>query len=54
MKIIILGAGQVGRTAAYQLSREQANAITVVDTNDEMWTKANCVVWRVVPKIFSG
>ena len=36
MKIIILGAGQVGRTAAYQLSREQANAITVVDTNDEI------------------
>ena len=36
MKIIILGAGQVGRTAAYQLSREQANAITVVDTNDEV------------------
>lgn len=36
MKIIILGAGQVGRTAAYQLSREQANAVTVVDTNDEI------------------
>jgi len=36
LKIIILGAGQVGRTAAYQLSREQANAVTVVDTNDEI------------------
>ena len=36
MKIIILGAGQVGRTAAHQLSREQANAVTVVDTNDEI------------------
>jgi trk system potassium uptake protein TrkA len=36
LKIIILGAGQVGRTAAYQLSHEQANAITVVDTNDEV------------------
>jgi len=36
LKIIILGAGQVGRTAAYQLSREQANSVTVVDTNDEI------------------
>jgi trk system potassium uptake protein TrkA len=36
LKIIILGAGQVGRTAAYQLSREQANAVTVVDTKDEV------------------
>ena len=35
MKIIILGAGQVGRTAAYHLSREEANEVTVVDTNDE-------------------
>jgi len=25
MKILILGAGQVGRTAAYNLSREPAN-----------------------------
>ena len=36
MKIIILGAGQVGRTAAYQLSREEANEITVVDTDDDL------------------
>lgn len=36
MKIIILGAGQVGRTAAYHLSREQANEVTVVDTNEEI------------------
>ena len=36
MKIIILGAGQVGRTAAYQLSREEANEVTVVDTDDEL------------------
>ena len=36
MKIIILGAGQVGSTAAYQLSREQANDVTVVDTRDEI------------------
>jgi trk system potassium uptake protein TrkA len=36
MKIIILGAGQVGSTAAQQLSREQANDITVVDTRDEI------------------
>ncbi len=34
MKIIILGAGQVGRTAAYHLSREEANEVTVVDSND--------------------
>ena len=35
MKIIILGAGQVGRTAAYHLSREEANDVTVVDHNEE-------------------
>lgn len=35
MKIIILGAGQVGRTAAYHLSREESNEVTVVDTNEE-------------------
>ncbi|MCP5327582.1 MAG: Trk system potassium transporter TrkA [Sinobacteraceae bacterium] len=36
MKIVILGAGQVGRTAAHQLAREEANEITVVDTNEEV------------------
>ncbi len=36
MRIIILGAGQVGRTAAYHLAREEDNEITVVDTNDEL------------------
>ncbi len=36
MRIIILGAGQVGRTAAYHLSREEANDVTVVDMNDEI------------------
>ncbi|HEY6644422.1 Trk system potassium transporter TrkA [Povalibacter sp.] len=36
MKIIILGAGQVGRTAATHLAREEANEVTVVDTNDEL------------------
>ena len=36
MKIIILGAGQVGRTAAYHLSREEANEVTVVDSNEEI------------------
>jgi len=36
VKIIILGAGQVGRTAAYHLSREEANDVTVVDHNDEI------------------
>ena len=35
MKILILGAGQVGRTAAYHLSREEANEVTVVDTNED-------------------
>ena len=34
MKIIILGAGQVGRTAAQHLSREEANEVTVVDTDE--------------------
>jgi trk system potassium uptake protein TrkA len=36
VKIIILGAGQVGGTAAEQLAREQANDVTVVDTRDEV------------------
>jgi trk system potassium uptake protein len=36
MKIVILGAGQVGRTAAYQLAREEANEVTVVDTNEDV------------------
>lgn len=33
MKILILGAGQVGSTAAYHLAREEANEVTIVDTN---------------------
>jgi trk system potassium uptake protein TrkA len=36
MKIVILGAGQVGRTAAYHLAREEANEVTVVDANEEV------------------
>jgi trk system potassium uptake protein len=36
MKIIILGAGQVGRTAAIHLAREPANEVTVVDVRDEL------------------
>ncbi|MEY4762629.1 MAG: hypothetical protein RLZZ200_2485 [Pseudomonadota bacterium] len=36
MKVLILGAGQVGRTAAYHLSREPANEVTVVDSNEEV------------------
>ena len=36
MKIIILGAGQVGRTAAYHLAREEANDVTVVDLDDDL------------------
>lgn len=36
MKIVILGAGQVGRTAAYHLAREEANEVTVVDLNEDV------------------
>ena len=36
VKIIILGAGQVGRTAAYHLAREEANDVTVVDVDDDV------------------
>lgn len=36
MKIIILGAGQVGRTAANHLAREEANEITVVDRDEAL------------------
>jgi trk system potassium uptake protein len=36
MKILILGAGQVGRTAAQHLSREEANEVTVVDSNEDV------------------
>lgn len=36
MKIIILGAGQVGRTAAQHLAREEANDVTVVDTDERL------------------
>jgi trk system potassium uptake protein TrkA len=36
VKIIILGAGQVGRTAAYHLSREEANDVTVIDMNEDI------------------
>jgi len=36
MKILILGAGQVGSSAAYHLSREEANDVTVVDMQPEV------------------
>ncbi len=36
MRILILGAGQVGSTVAYSLAREEANDITVVDRNTEL------------------
>src|SRR6266403_1659155 len=36
MKILILGAGQVGRTAADHLSREEANEVTVVDVKEDV------------------
>jgi trk system potassium uptake protein TrkA len=35
LKILILGAGQVGRTAAQHLSREEANEVTAVDVNED-------------------
>jgi trk system potassium uptake protein TrkA len=36
MKILILGAGQVGRSAAYNLALEPANEVTVVDTDEQV------------------
>lgn len=33
MRILILGAGQVGSTAAYHLAREEANEVTILDRN---------------------
>jgi trk system potassium uptake protein TrkA len=36
VKIVILGAGQVGRSAAYHLSREEANEVTVVDSDEDI------------------
>ncbi len=33
---MILGAGQVGRTAAYHLSREESNEVTVVDLDEDI------------------
>ena len=36
MKILILGAGQVGSTAAQNLSREEANEVTVVDMRPDI------------------
>ncbi len=36
MKILILGAGQVGSSAAYHLSREEANEVTIVDMRSEI------------------
>jgi trk system potassium uptake protein TrkA len=34
LKVLILGAGQVGRTAAAHLAREPDNQVTVVDSNE--------------------
>ena len=36
MKILILGAGQVGSTAAHSLVREEANEVTIVDRDPEV------------------
>ena len=39
MKIIILGAGQVGSTVASELAREETNEITVIDTDQHILTE---------------
>jgi trk system potassium uptake protein TrkA len=36
MNILILGAGQVGTTAAYSLAREESNEVTIVDRNPKV------------------
>lgn len=36
MNILILGAGQVGTTAAYALAREESNEVTIVDLNGDV------------------
>lgn len=36
MKILILGAGQVGSTVAFSLAREESNEVTVVDRNADV------------------
>jgi len=36
MNILILGAGQVGSTAAQHLAREEANEVTIVDSNSSV------------------
>ena len=36
MNILILGAGQVGSSAAHQLSKEEANEVTIVDLSEEV------------------
>ncbi len=36
MTILILGAGQVGTTAAFSLAREEANEVTIVDRNPDV------------------
>ena len=35
MNILILGAGQVGSSAAYDLTRSEANEVTVVDVDGD-------------------
>ena len=39
MKIIILGAGQVGSTVASELAREETNEITVIDVDQQILTE---------------
>lgn len=36
MNILILGAGQVGTTAAYSLAREESNEVTIVDLDPDV------------------
>ena len=51
MKIIILGAGQVGGTLAENLAGER-NDITVIDIDGNwgtVWTLAPCSAWAAIP-----
>lgn len=43
MRIVILGAGVIGVTTAYELSRDSGNEITVVDSSPEVATEASAV-----------
>ena len=54
MKILILGAGQVGRTAAEHLSREEANEVTVVDNNEDALRDLQSAIAEAYPKSYAA